>query len=58
MGDFPSFAGTKALCEYLCAMVGPILNKENAGKHAAALHLLILRKQTHLRHVIASVHQS
>ncbi|CAK0784463.1 hypothetical protein CVIRNUC_007667 [Coccomyxa viridis] len=49
IATFEKFLGTAALCEYLCAMVGPILNKENAGKHAAALHLPLLRKQTHLR---------
>lgn len=51
------FTGNVALCEYLCAMVGPVLSKKNAPKHAAALHLPLLRNQLHLRHVVASVHQ-
>ena len=42
-------AGSSALCEYLCAAVGPVVSQNTAQKHAAALHLRLCRKQLHLR---------
>ena len=41
--------GSSALCEYLCAAVGPVVSQNTAPKHAAALHLRLCRKQLHLR---------
>lgn len=45
----PAAVGSSALCEYLCAAVGPVVSQTTAPKHAAALHLRLCRKQMHLR---------
>ena len=48
----PAAVGSSALCEYLCAAVGPVVSQTTALKHAAALHLRLCRKQLHLRQAL------